>query len=216
MVGKQCSSEGGNNHYYALTPSATNWTAAKDQAVSWGGNLVTITSLQEQNFINRTFLVGPFEHLPVWIGLVRTATNSVLKGRLRLAMEDLGVINAAGASQFKWVTREHGSYSNWHPNQPDNFPPGENYTAMNWHYSDSPPRGIKGDWNDTTVNGTTRFGGATDGPYFGLVERETDPSQPVTRGFPEPLTQYGLITVLIVLFLIWLARFRRHRTIRNH
>ena len=87
------------------------------------------------------------------------------------------------------MTGEDFSYSNWHPNQPDNCPPGENYAAMNWHYSDSPPQGIKGDWNDTPLNGTTGFGGATDGPYFGLVERG-QPSEPILTP-----ARWGLVTL---------------------
>src|SRR5690242_17895946 len=70
------SADGGNNHYYALTPSATNWTAAQELAISWGGTLATITSSNEQNFISTTFLTGKFEHLPLWIGL-RRANRSI-------------------------------------------------------------------------------------------------------------------------------------------
>jgi hypothetical protein len=152
------SAAGGNNHYYALTPTATDWAIAEKLAVSWGGTLATITSLQEQDFINTTFLTGSFEHLPLWIGLVR-ATNGTFEGA------------------FKWVTDEPFSYSNWKPGEPNNMPPGENVVAINWAYSSDPPRGTKGDWNDTPLNGTTGFGGMTDGPYFGLVERDTDPSR---------------------------------------
>src|SRR5437868_14502035 len=49
---------GGNNHYYALTLSATNWTGPEQQAEAWGGTLATITSSDEQNFINTTFMTG--------------------------------------------------------------------------------------------------------------------------------------------------------------
>jgi hypothetical protein len=41
-------SAGGNNHYYALTPFATNWDAAEQLAVAWGGALATINSSNEQ------------------------------------------------------------------------------------------------------------------------------------------------------------------------
>jgi hypothetical protein len=198
---------GGNSHFYALTPWATNWAAAQALAVSWGGTLATITSPGEQDFINRTFLTGRFEHLPVWIGLVWTSTNVTVM-RIRRAMEDLGLLST-GAVPFKWVTGEPLSYSNWHPGQPDNFPPGENYVAMNWHYSDSPPRGVKGDWNDAPLNGTTNFGGATDGPYFGLVERETDPTRP--RGSGGLMARPGLITMLILALLLGLALLRRNK-----
>src|ERR1700677_4536669 len=64
------SAAGGNDHYYALTTVATNWEAAERIAVSWGGTLAVITSSNEQNFINDTFLTNALEHRPVWIGLV--------------------------------------------------------------------------------------------------------------------------------------------------
>src|SRR5690348_13668745 len=76
------SAEGGNNHYYALTPTATNWDAAQKLAISWGGTLATITTSKEQNFINTTFLTGKFEHLPLWIGLRKPAAKSTFSGNL--------------------------------------------------------------------------------------------------------------------------------------
>jgi hypothetical protein len=142
------SSVGGNNHYYALTPSAMNWIAAQNLAESWGGALATITSSEEQEFVNTAFLTGPFEHLPVWIGLKRTSSSGATKlaGRLRRAMEDLGIIaSTPPKGAFEWVTGEAFACSNWKPGEPSNNPPGEEYVAINWEYSDNPPRGIKGD-----------------------------------------------------------------------
>ncbi len=201
--------EGGNNHYYALTPAATNWTAAQKLAVSWGGTLATVTSSNEQNFINRTFLTGKFEHLPVWIGLVDPPKKGFsFSGKLGPVEVRIG---GPPKVNFRWVTGERLAYNNWHPNQPDNCSPGENYTAMNWHYSDHPPRGIKGDWNDAPLNGTTGFGGKTDGPYFGLVERDTDPSQPLPSSFIRPAAYIGLSMVLVALLIVYFARFKRKR-----
>jgi hypothetical protein len=201
------STAGGNNHFYALTPSATNWTAAQSLAVSWGGTLATITSSNEQNFINTTFLIGKFEHLPLWIGLVDPAPEGTLIWRLRRAMEQIG-FHTGG--RFEWVTDEPFSYSNWKPGEPNNAPPGENYVAINWEYSDDPPRGVKGDWNDTPLDGTSGYGGKTDGPYFGLVERETDPSQPPKRGFTKSAVCLSLSAVFIAVLVFSLTRFRRH------
>jgi hypothetical protein len=110
---------------------------------------------------------------------------------------------------FRWVTGEPFTYSNWKESEPSNTPPGENYVAINWAYSDAPPRGLKGDWNDTPLNGTTGYGGKTDGPYFGLVERESDPSQPPRRGVAKLAACIGLITVLAAVLIICFARFRR-------
>ncbi|HEX3718358.1 MAG TPA: hypothetical protein VH595_10365 [Verrucomicrobiae bacterium] len=190
------STNGGNDHWYALTPSATDWDTAEKLAVSLGGTLATITSPEEQNFINGTFLTGEFEHLPLWIGLVRISTNVPTGGaragayrvvpvvpssggssaggyqvvpigfggpltfpqRVRLALSDLGFnVNLGGPrnTEFSWVTGEDFNYSNWKPGEPNNTPPGESWVAINWEYSDNPPRGTKGDWNDTPLYGTT-------------------------------------------------------------
>ena len=206
------SASGGNNHYYALTPTATNWSAAQKLAVSWGGTLATITSSNEQNFINATFLTGAFDHLPLWVGLRDPSPNGTLTQMWRRMAERVGIHHTA---EFKWVTGEPFSYSNWKPGEPSNNPPGENYVAINWEYSDDPPRGLKGDWNDTPLNGTAGFGGKTDGPYFGLVERETDPSQPPRRGATNAPVSLAMITVLtmalVIVLMMCFARFRRHK-----
>jgi len=211
------STAGGNNHWYVLTPSATNWLAAQDLALSWGGNLATIRSDSEQDFINTAFLTGAFEHRPIWIGLVRTGANVKLTSRVRRAMEDLGLRHPtaapASASAFEWVTGEALSYSNWKPGQPDNFPPGEEYVTVNWHHSDNPPRGTKGDWNDAPLNGTTGFGGTTDGPYFGLVERNSDPHRPPVL----TLSQLRLATLAwLVLAAVFAALCLRKRFLAQH
>jgi hypothetical protein len=199
------SDQGGNNHYYALTLWPTNWAAAQALAVSWGGTLATITSSNEQDFISRTILTGRFEHLPVWLGLVRTRTNVTFGLRIERALADLGVTHSTPDVGFKWITAERSSYDNWHSGQPDDFPPGENYVAMNWHYSDMPPRGTKGDWNDVPLNGTRGFGGATDGPYFGLVEREPTGHLRLAGSW----LYLSLVTILLVGLLIALAALRR-------
>ncbi|EEF58894.1 C-type lectin domain-containing protein [Pedosphaera parvula] len=192
---------GGNNHYYALTTSATNWTTAEHLAISWGGTLATITTSNEQNFINARFLTGAYEHRPLWIGLIDRHANS----RLRQLKKKFGLTTH---TTFNWVTGEPLTYSNWKPGQPDDFGEDEFCGTINWHYSDNPPRGTKGDWNDAPLNGTIGFGGTTDGPYFGLVERDTDPSRPVKSSNKYTLATI-LITVFVILLCIWVTRLKR-------
>jgi hypothetical protein len=200
------SEAGGNNHYYALTPIATNWTAAQALAVSWGGTLATITSSNEQAFVNNTFLTGKFEHLPLWIGLTSPLQKGLFSGKLGPIDLQIGMHSQ---TNFRWVTGEPFSFSNWKPGEPSNTPPGENYVVINWEYSDTPPRGVKGDWNDTPVNGTSGYGGKTDGPYFGLVERETDPSQPPPWIGRKTAFYLAAMLALIIVILIYLSRPKR-------
>ena len=199
--------DGGNNHYYALTPWATNWAVAEKVAESWGGTLATVTSSNEQNFINTTFLTGKFEHLPLWIGLVSSPVKKGFSKRLGWGGLDVQ-IGYHTKVNFEWVTGEPFSYSNWKPGEPSNTPPGENYVAINWENSDDPPRGVIGDWNDTPLNGTTNYGGKTDGPYFGLVERDTNPSLPLKQGSKMHFAYFYLLPV-VPLGLLYFTRRKR-------
>lgn len=196
-------SDGGNGHYFALTTNPTNWDAAQQLAVSWGGHLATITSAKEQNFINRTFLIGKFEHLPLWIGLVDRGVPGTLINKWRMIFST--------TNRFEWVTGVPLSYTFWKPGEPNNSPPGEYYVTINWEYSDDPPRGLKGDWNDTPLNGTTGYGGATSGPYFGIVECDTDPSRPPPAKSATYALLIGLASLLISL-LAFLYRLRSKRS----
>ncbi|MFN7517604.1 MAG: C-type lectin domain-containing protein, partial [Dolichospermum sp.] len=95
-----------NGSTYLLTNFGT-WEQAQAQAQSLGGNLVTINTAAEQNWLVSTF--GGTEQL--WIGL----TDKVIEG------------------QFKWASNEISTYINWFPGQPDNGgPQGEDYVVMNF------------------------------------------------------------------------------------
>jgi hypothetical protein len=95
-----------NNSTYLLTNLGT-WQQAQAQAQSVGGNLVTINSQAEQDWLISTF--GSSEQL--WIGL----TDQVTEG------------------QFKWASGEISTYTNWYAGQPDNGGPnGEDYVVLNY------------------------------------------------------------------------------------
>ena len=107
-----------NGSTYLLTNFGT-WEQAQAQAQSLGGNLVTINTAAEQNWLVSTF--GGSQEL--WIGL----TDKVTEG------------------QFKWVSNEAFTYTNWFTGQPDNGgPQGEDYVVMNF--------GSPGKWNDYPNN----------------------------------------------------------------
>jgi len=85
--------------------TAGRWEQAQTQAQSLGGNLVTINSQSEQDFLTGEF--GGSEQF--WIGL----TDKVTEG------------------QFKWINGETSTYTNWNTGQPDNAG-NEDYVAMNF------------------------------------------------------------------------------------
>jgi len=92
-----------NGKSYLLSNAGT-WKQAQAQAVSLGGNLVTVNDAAENQFLVNTF--GGTEQL--WIGL----TDEVNEG------------------QFKWVNGEAVTYTNWIGGQPENSFGIENYAQI--------------------------------------------------------------------------------------
>ncbi|MEM6612373.1 MAG: PQQ-dependent sugar dehydrogenase, partial [Cyanobacteria bacterium P01_C01_bin.72] len=105
---------------YQLTSQSLSWEQAQAEAVSLGGNLVTINNGAEETWLKQTF--GSSERL--WIGLNDR--------------------NEEG--NFQWVNGETTSYRNWAAGEPNDykfrgaFTAGEDYAQMNW--------GRTGQWND--------------------------------------------------------------------
>jgi len=121
-----------NKHYYRLTDSMS-WAQAEDQAVEWGGHLVTLGSWQEELWIKNTF--GENEHL--WIGL-----NDI---------EEEGT--------WVWASGKPVAYTNWAEGEPNNWcgysPQCEDAAVMNWDVCEGEP--CYGDyWNDLAADGAQR------------------------------------------------------------
>jgi len=107
-----------NGKFYLLSSAAT-WTQAQAQAVSLGGNLVTVNDAAENQFLVNTF----GGKVILWIGL----TDQVVEG------------------QFKWANGEAVTYTNWAPDRPNDgggVGGGQDYAYTN--FFESP-----GKWDDT-------------------------------------------------------------------
>jgi hypothetical protein len=87
-----------------ILSSAGTWTQAQAEAVSFGGNLVTVNDEAENQFLVKTF-----DTERLWIGL----TDEVVEG------------------EFRWVNGEVFTYNNWGTNQPDNAGGQEDYVEIN-------------------------------------------------------------------------------------
>ena len=80
-----------NGHSYYRSTGSMTWTDARQACLNMGGHLVTSTSLAENNFLFNLWPNG-------WIGL----TDEVVEG------------------QWRWVTGEPFSWSNWNGGEPNN------------------------------------------------------------------------------------------------
>jgi len=105
--------------YYQVFDVSMTWYEAKTFAENLGGHLVTITSQEEQEFINELLKAAPAGQY--WIGLYYD-------------------------SGWNWVTGEAFDFSNWSEGQPDSYGYGEPYGGTGnidlWWITDI------GRWND--------------------------------------------------------------------
>jgi Lectin C-type domain len=148
-----------NGHTYFLIDPKT-WTASEAEAVTLGGHLVTINNAAENQFLIDTFTSGANLRRVLWIGLTDAGTEG----------------------QFRWISGEPVTYTNWfsgEPNNNDGRGGPENYANFNWHMSfpDSLPNTPRGRWVDFRNDGV---GGPTrhpppPGPFPGVVEVIPEP-----------------------------------------
>ncbi|MCX7922713.1 MAG: PA14 domain-containing protein [Clostridia bacterium] len=85
-----------NGHGYALIDQPMSWPAANVYSGMLGGYLATITSPEEQMYIQSILINGSKDYY--WLGLTDQQTEGT----------------------WKWVTNEEFRYTNWHAGQPDN------------------------------------------------------------------------------------------------
>lgn len=141
-------SDGGNDHWYALTTNAVTWQQARSEANTWIGNLASVGSAAEQRFLENTFLRGESLLRPFWIGLNDAYTEGT----------------------FAWANGEAVTYTFWSPGEPNNSGD-EDYVAMNWAFADSGGNEsvAVGSWNDLVSAGNPGTNPGF-GPYFGIME----------------------------------------------
>ena len=85
-----------NGHYYKVFDFGMTWDDAKIFCENLGGHLVTITSQQEQNFVNR--MIADYGNKKYyWFGASKDSFKN-----------------------WNWVNGEQINYKNWQINQPDN------------------------------------------------------------------------------------------------
>lgn len=95
-----------NGHMYQIIDKCMNWKDAKAYCEYLGGHLVTITTINEQNFIYDNLVK------PTGIGFLIGLTDEKKEG------------------VFEWITGEPYDYSNWDPGEPNNEFGNENYALI--------------------------------------------------------------------------------------
>lgn len=111
----------GNGHLYYLLDTK-DWTDSQSEAVSLGGNLVTINDQAEQDWVYQTFSSIGGINRNLWIGYYETTP---------------------GTNNYAWISGEESSYSKWWGQNPDNYLNVEDYVhIMNPDFSSA------GYWND--------------------------------------------------------------------
>jgi hypothetical protein len=145
-----------NGHYYDAIafPSGITWEDAKTVAenstyLGVKGHLATITSMDENSFIVDN-LGGPF------------ALNTFFLGGFQPA----GSPEPAG--NWQWITGETWSFTNWHPDAPNNLYSGGGTIALPYGISEEVLHfwGNNGTWNDVPL---------ASGWYGLIVEYEPPP-----------------------------------------
>lgn len=151
-----------NGHYYQVFDEGIDWYAAKARCEEMGGHLVTITSKEEQTFIDRILTNNNKSNY--WAG----ATDEESEGK------------------WKWITGEEFSYTNWNINEPNNTEYFKGEFENYLHISTS----VNNMWNDAYFDAGERVYGGVGVEHFGFIcEWETNPEKPTEPSTPdEPTT----------------------------
>lgn len=92
-------------HTYFYSSQESSWEAANAIAVGMGGQLVVITSEEENEFVAQNVLNGA----PAWIGLKETSREG----------------------RYAWTNGKRARYANWGQNEPNNAGGKESWTEIN-------------------------------------------------------------------------------------
>jgi hypothetical protein len=138
-----------NGHTYYLLDNS-DWTDAQSEALTLGGNVVTINDAAENAWVCQTFTNFGSVKRNIWIGL------------------EAAGLDGGNPANYQWVDGSPATYRNWAPQEP-NF--SDQYTLII-------PGGDEnaGEWNnvaDTTTAGY-QFNPAIDN--FAVVEVVPEPS----------------------------------------
>ena len=119
-----------NGHYYKVYDIGLTWDEAKAYCEKLGGHLATITSQNEQTFVET--LIPQYDKNNYWLGGFKSN------------------------SQWKWITNEAFVFENWAMNEPNNHPTSGGEDKLHMYNGENPMSySVVGEWNDLNANGTS-------------------------------------------------------------
>ncbi len=120
-----------NGHTYSIFDEVMYWEDAKDFCEKMGGHLVTITSPEEQDYVQSMVIDY---NKPCWIGAYRLGTDT----------------------KWSWVTNERFEYTNWDEDEPTLYHKGEIEIYVGIYANDyDTSYSTTGKWNDFRKSTTT-------------------------------------------------------------
>jgi len=136
-------------HEYQLLSNA-DWTDSEAEAKALGGDLVTIASAEEQNFVFSVFGGYGGSQRILWTGLYDPSQDAT----------------GTHATNFVWASGAPITYTNWDAGEPNNAG-NEFYVAMYYPNYHNP-----GSWNDWSNRTADPIGI----PFYGVVEFVPEPA----------------------------------------
>ena len=124
-----------NGHTYRIVKEKTTWLEAKEKCEQAGGHLATITTTEEQMFVE----LLNYQNTPLWFGLYKNSGND-----------------------WEWVIQESVEYTHWASGEPNDYAtrefPFENVGVMRPEWNDLHENnkneigGYLCEWDDITVD----------------------------------------------------------------
>ena len=140
-------SEGGNGHWYRIDPQSRDWSAAQQLAVQQGGHLATLTTPAEDQAVRQALPLSSGYH---WLGGFQYPSS------------------CEPSCDWRWVTGERWSFSNWRQGEPNAASGEEDYLESvptgGWNDRDEGLRPSVMEWSaDCNNDGIVDYGQCRDG-----------------------------------------------------
>eukprot|EP00071_Canis_lupus_P042921 XP_022276478.1 brevican core protein isoform X2 [Canis lupus familiaris] len=159
-----------------------SWEEAETQCRMYGSHLASISTPEEQDFINSGLGMG-LEGTSSPALSHSLINQSLITSRYR-EYQWIGLNDRTIEGDFLWSDGVPLLYENWNPGQPDSyFLSGENCVVMVWH--------DQGQWSDVPCNYHLSYT-----CKMGLVSCGPPPELPLARVFGRPRLRYEVDTVL--------------------